>query len=85
MSRTSPPCSWWPSASPSAGSVLGLQLSYRANLPAGPAIVLTLGGVYLLSMLLCTARPAGQPLAATLAFRPLSPLDPPYASSFIRP
>lgn len=40
-----------------AGSVLGLQLSYQANLPAGPAIVLTLGGAYLLSMLLAPHGP----------------------------
>ena len=33
-----------------AGSLAGLLLSYYANLPAGPAIVLTLGGLYLLSM-----------------------------------
>jgi zinc/manganese transport system permease protein len=33
-----------------SGSLAGLLLSYYANLPAGPAIVLTLGGAYLLSM-----------------------------------
>ena len=33
------------------GSVSGLLLSYRADLPAGPTIVLALGGGYLLSML----------------------------------
>ena len=32
------------------GSLCGLLLSYYVNLPAGPAIVLTLGGLYLLSM-----------------------------------
>ncbi len=32
------------------GSLIGLLLSYYVNLPAGPAIVLTLGGLYLLSM-----------------------------------
>ena len=32
------------------GSFIGLLLSYYANLPAGPAIVLTLGGLYLLSL-----------------------------------
>jgi zinc/manganese transport system permease protein len=32
------------------GSLIGLLLSYYANLPAGPAIVLTLGGAYLLSL-----------------------------------
>ena len=32
------------------GSVFGLLVSYYANLPAGPAIVLTLGGLYLLSL-----------------------------------
>lgn len=32
------------------GSVCGLLLSYYANLPAGPAIVLTLGAAYLVSM-----------------------------------
>ena len=34
------------------GSLIGLLLSYYANLPAGPAIVLTLGGLYILSMLI---------------------------------
>jgi zinc/manganese transport system permease protein len=34
-----------------AGSVVGLLLSYYVDLPAGPAIVLTLGGLYLLSMI----------------------------------
>lgn len=33
-----------------AGALTGLLLSYYVNLPAGPAIVLTLGGIYLLSM-----------------------------------
>ena len=33
-----------------AGSLCGLLLSYYANLPAGPAIVLTLGAFYLLSL-----------------------------------
>jgi len=42
------------------GSVIGLLLSYYADLPAGPAIVLTLGGLYLLSLL---AAPLG-PLAS---------------------
>ncbi|HMW55674.1 MAG TPA: metal ABC transporter permease [Accumulibacter sp.] len=32
------------------GSLIGLLLSYYVNLPAGPAIVLTLGALYLLSM-----------------------------------
>ena len=32
------------------GSFTGLLLSYYADLPAGPAIVLTLGGLYLLSL-----------------------------------
>ena len=32
------------------GSLIGLLLSYYVNLPAGPAIVLTLGGLYILSM-----------------------------------
>lgn len=32
------------------GSLIGLLLSYYCNLPAGPAIVLTLGALYLLSM-----------------------------------
>jgi zinc/manganese transport system permease protein len=35
---------------PFFGSLIGLLLSYYANLPAGPAIVLTLGAIYLLSM-----------------------------------
>lgn len=34
------------------GSLVGLLLSYYVNLPAGPAIVLTLGGLYVLSMLI---------------------------------
>lgn len=33
-----------------SGSLVGLLLSYYANLPAGPAIVLTLGAAYLVSM-----------------------------------
>ena len=33
-----------------SGSIIGLLLSYYVNLPAGPAIVLTLGGLYVLSM-----------------------------------
>lgn len=33
-----------------SGSLAGLLLSYYVNLPAGPAIVLTLGGFYILSM-----------------------------------
>ena len=33
-----------------SGSLIGLLLSYYVNLPAGPAIVLTLGGLYVLSM-----------------------------------
>lgn len=33
-----------------AGSITGLLLSYHINLPAGPAIVLTLGALYLLSL-----------------------------------
>lgn len=33
-----------------SGSLVGLLLSYYVNLPAGPAIVLTLGGLYVLSM-----------------------------------
>ena len=32
------------------GSLIGLLLSYYVNLPAGPAIVLTLGGLYIASM-----------------------------------
>ncbi len=35
-----------------AGSLAGLLLSYHADLPAGPAIVLTLGTAYLLSLAL---------------------------------
>ncbi len=35
-----------------SGSFVGLLLSYYANLPAGPAIVLTLGAAYLVSMLI---------------------------------
>jgi zinc/manganese transport system permease protein len=33
-----------------SGSLIGLLLSYYVNLPAGPAIILTLGGLYVLSM-----------------------------------
>ena len=33
-----------------SGSIIGLLLSYYVNLPAGPAIVLTLGGLCVLSM-----------------------------------
>ena len=32
--------------------IAGLLLSYHINLPAGPAIVLTLGAIYLLSLAL---------------------------------
>ena len=39
------------------GSFVGLLLSYHANLPAGPAIVLTLGGLYLLSLLVAPLGP----------------------------
>ena len=35
-----------------SGSIVGLLLSYYVNLPAGPAIVLTLGGLYVLSMII---------------------------------
>ena len=40
-----------------AGSLIGLLLSYYANLPAGPAIVLTLGAIYILSMILGVQGP----------------------------
>lgn len=40
-----------------AGSLIGLLLSYHLNLPAGPAIVLTLGGLYLLSMAVAPLGP----------------------------
>ncbi|WP_153111290.1 metal ABC transporter permease [Propionivibrio limicola] len=40
-----------------AGSIAGLLLSYYANLPAGPAIVLTLGALYLISMLIAPLGP----------------------------
>lgn len=43
-----------------AGAYAGLLLSYHINLPAGPAIVLTLGALYLVSM---AVAPLG-PLAA---------------------
>ncbi|MDA0191712.1 MAG: metal ABC transporter permease, partial [Proteobacteria bacterium] len=43
-----------------AGAYAGLLLSYHVNLPAGPAIVLTLGALYLVSM---AVAPLG-PLAA---------------------
>jgi len=39
-------------ASAFAASTVGLLLSYYANLPTGPAIILTSGAGYLLSMLL---------------------------------
>ena len=45
-----------------AGSLTGLLLSYYGNLPAGPAIVLTLGGLYAVSL---AAAPLG-PLASRL-------------------
>ena len=48
------------------GSLAGLLLSYYVNLPAGPAIVLTLGALYLLS----------------LAFGPLGPLASRWRSSW---
>ena len=34
-----------------SGSTIGLLLSYHANVPSGPAIILTCGGLYLASML----------------------------------
>ena len=37
-------------------SFIGLLLSYYANVPSGPAIILTSGAGYLLSMLLGRAR-----------------------------
>lgn len=40
-----------------AGSVVGLLLSYHANLPAGPAIVLTLGIFYLASLVIAPNGP----------------------------
>lgn len=48
-----------------AGSLAGLLISYHFNLPAGPAIVLTLGGFYLLSL---AAGPHG-PLRARFGRR----------------
>ena len=39
------------------GSLIGLLLSYYVNLPAGPAIVLTLGGLYVLSMAIAPLGP----------------------------
>ena len=39
------------------GSLIGLLLSYYADLPAGPAIVLTLGGLYVASMLVGSLGP----------------------------
>ena len=38
-------------------SFTGLLISYHANLPAGPSIVLTLGLLYLLSLLTCPQGP----------------------------
>ena len=40
-----------------SGAIVGLLLSYHVNLPAGPAIVLTLGGLYVLSMLIAPLGP----------------------------
>lgn len=40
-----------------AGSLCGLLISYYADLPAGPTIVLALGGIYLLSMLIAPHGP----------------------------
>jgi len=40
-----------------SGSFVGLLLSYYANLPAGPAIVLALGACYLLSLAVGTLGP----------------------------
>lgn len=40
-----------------SGSVVGLLLSYYANLPAGPAIVLTLSSLYILSMAIAPLGP----------------------------
>ena len=40
-----------------SGSLIGLLLSYYANLPAGPAIVLTLGAIYILSMIVGVQGP----------------------------
>jgi zinc/manganese transport system permease protein len=40
-----------------SGSLIGLLLSYYVNLPAGPAIVLTLGGLYVLSMAIAPLGP----------------------------
>ena len=40
------------SATAFLGSLTGLLISYYANLPAGPAIILTLGAGYLLSLLI---------------------------------
>lgn len=45
-------------------SVLGLLLSYHADLPSGPAIVGVAGGVYLLSLILAPAGQLGQARAA---------------------
>ena len=39
-------------ASAFAASFIGLLLSYYANLPTGPAIILTIGAFYLVSMLI---------------------------------
>lgn len=40
-----------------AGAYAGLLLSYHVNLPAGPAIVLTLGALYLVSMAIAPLGP----------------------------
>lgn len=52
-----------------AGSVLGLWLSWAFELPSGPAIVLCLGGVYLVSVL---AAPRGAVRPARVPARHLS-------------
>ena len=49
-----------------AGSLLGLLLSYYLNLPAGPAIVLTLGAAYLLWLAWQAWRAAGTSAAGTI-------------------
>ena len=35
-------------------SVIGLLISYHANLPSGPAVILSAGGFYVISMLIGT-------------------------------
>ena len=56
-----------------AASLSGLLLSYYANVPTGPAIILICGVFYLLSMLVGVARRAASGASAAQASRSLIP------------